>query len=222
MADNSKDETKHSLIFTYGSLKRGFKNHFLMEDLITQNDAVLIGSFVTQDPYPLVIGPYTIGYLINLPGNGHRVKGELYSVSAPGLARLDELEATRLGHYERLPIEVVSYRTESDDKEQDNEDVVEAEAYYAHRSFGEALWNKKMIQCVSEYSERENSLFVKKKDRLNGGRNFLDELRDFISASSDTHETESEAKFGENPTPSSGSVGWNKIPDSWCEDPFRK
>lgn len=191
MADNSKDDTKHSLIFTYGSLKRGFKNHSLIENLMAHNDAVFIGSCLTQNPYPLVIGPYSIGYLINLPGNGHRVKGEIYSVSARGLSRLDELEATRFGHYERLPIRVVRCH---EDRTEPDDDVVEAEAYYAHENFGEALWNKKLIQCVSEFSEREDGEFVKGQDRLNGGRNFLDELRLFI-ASSEIHSIEANS-FG--------------------------
>nr|POE73996.1 putative gamma-glutamylcyclotransferase [Quercus suber] len=99
-----------------------------MQSLIDQNDAVFLSTHVTLllHSYPLVCGPNGIPYLINLPGSGHRVKGELYSVSTHGLGRLDELKGTALGHYERLPIQTQA----------------EAEAYYAHRSFGEELWEK--------------------------------------------------------------------------------
>ncbi|XVE57433.1 hypothetical protein DITRI_Ditri04bG0090600 [Diplodiscus trichospermus] len=84
-------EVTQTLIFTYGTLKQGHGNHYLMQDLICRKDAVFLGAHVTHQPHPLVIGPHGILYLINLPGYGHRVKGELYSVSTRGLVHLDEL-----------------------------------------------------------------------------------------------------------------------------------
>ena len=73
---------KRALVFTYGTLKQGHGNHYLMQDLIRQKDAVFLGAHVTHQPHPLVIGPHGIPYLINLPGYGHRVKGELYSLDS--------------------------------------------------------------------------------------------------------------------------------------------
>lgn len=180
MAENSKDESKQSLVFSYGTLKRGFHNHFLMQDLMTHDDAVYVGSFQTHDSYPLVCGPHGIPYLINIPGTGHRVKGELYSVSTRGLSRLDELEGTSFGHYERLPVRVVRC---PDKGGSDPEEVVEAEAYYAHRSFGDAMWNRNLREGLCEFSERENGMHVKRQDRPDGGRNILEDVRLFIASS---------------------------------------
>ena len=165
--------SNHSLIFTYGTLKRGFFNHTLMQDLISRNDAVYFGDFQTHHTFPLVCGPHGIPYLINLPGSGHRVKGELYSVTGPGLARLDELEGTAIGHYERLPVRLV----------RDPDDVVSAEAYFAHRSFGEALWEKNGRDGLSEYSEVEGRRYVKRQDRPDEGRSILDDVRLLVASS---------------------------------------
>ncbi|KAJ1443124.1 Gamma-glutamylcyclotransferase, AIG2-like [Sesbania bispinosa] len=40
-------------------------------------------------------------------GSDQAVHGELYSVSARSLARMDELEGSSRAHYERLPIKLV-------------------------------------------------------------------------------------------------------------------
>ncbi|PON48036.1 Gamma-glutamylcyclotransferase, AIG2-like [Parasponia andersonii] len=177
MAENSKDvesASKQSLVFTYGTLKRGFYNYALMQDLISRNDALYLGGdFLTHHTFPLVCGPHGIPYLINLPGSGHRIKGELYSVTGPGLARIDDLEGTAIGHYERLPVRVV----------QDRGDVVSAEAYFAHRSFGEALWERNGRVGLSEYSEAEGRRYVKRRDRPDEGGSILDDVRVFVAAS---------------------------------------
>ncbi|XP_062098905.1 putative gamma-glutamylcyclotransferase At3g02910 [Humulus lupulus] len=173
---NLKDEAKRSLIFTYGTLKRGFHNHTLTQDLISHKDAVYVGDFVTHQPIPLVIGPHGIPYIINdLPGSGHRIKGELYAVTGPGLARLDDLEGIAIGHYERLPIQVV--RNLSDD-----DDVVSAEAYFAHRSFGHALWERNGRESLSEYSEIEGRRLVYKPDH---SRSILEDVSLFLAGASD-------------------------------------
>ncbi|KAK1428205.1 hypothetical protein QVD17_17034 [Tagetes erecta] len=68
----------------------------------------------------------------------NRVRGELYSVSDAGLQRLDVLEGITLRHYERLPIVV---RPEIGDSGDGGcRMVVDAEAYYAHRSFADDMW----------------------------------------------------------------------------------
>ncbi|XP_022858963.1 putative gamma-glutamylcyclotransferase At3g02910 [Olea europaea var. sylvestris] len=137
---NRKREDDVSLIFTYGTLKRGFHNHALIEDLMRTCDAVYLGNYSTVESFPLVVGPHGIPYLINLPGSGHRVRGELYSVSSNrGLARLDELERVDDGHYERLPVEV----TAGDGR--DKVVAVEVDAYFAHRRFGKNKGSKEEV-----------------------------------------------------------------------------
>ncbi|KAM0935448.1 putative gamma-glutamylcyclotransferase [Dioscorea sansibarensis] len=169
-------EEKWTVIFTYGTLKRGFFNHALMQDLILAGDAIYLGHAVTATPLPLVCGPYSVPFLLNLPGAGDRVRGELYSISPGALIRLDELEGTLRGHYERLPI---SIREEVRGGEGE---IVKAEAYYAHRSYAEQLWRRNGMKGLCCYSEKEVLGYVKRKDRPQD-ITFLDQIRIFIASS---------------------------------------
>ncbi|XVF51988.1 hypothetical protein PTKIN_Ptkin04bG0228900 [Pterospermum kingtungense] len=166
---------KQTLIFTYGTLKQGHANHYLLQDLIRQKDAAFLGTHVTHQPHPLVTGPHGIPYLINLPEHGHRVKGELYSVSTHGLVRLDELEAISIGHYERLPIQVC-------EKDHGGGGVlVAAEAYFAHRSFGERLWERQGKVGLNEFGEIEGNQYVRKEDRPDQGSDILRDITSFVA-----------------------------------------
>ncbi|KAK7307307.1 hypothetical protein VNO77_40246 [Canavalia gladiata] len=155
------------LIFTYGTLKQGLPNHGLMEELMSKDDAVLLGTYFTDHAYPLVCGPLGIPYLINLPGSGHRVKGEVYAVSEEALVRLDELEGVSAGYYERLPMVA---------EEEEGGGKVTAEAYWGHRSFGEVLWKMKGEMGLTEYGEKEAREYVRKEDRPDGRNTILDIL----------------------------------------------
>ncbi|CAN6314420.1 unnamed protein product [Urochloa humidicola] len=103
-----KKQQQRTLVFTYGTLKRGFSNHPLLQDLAQRGDASFVGAAVTASRLPLVCGPYRVPFLLNLPGEegADRVAGELYAVTPRGLERLDELEGVSRAHYERLPIAV--------------------------------------------------------------------------------------------------------------------
>ncbi|KAK6156472.1 hypothetical protein DH2020_010720 [Rehmannia glutinosa] len=165
-----------SLIFVYGTLKRGFYNHRLTEDLIRTRDAAYLGPHTTVEAFPLVCGPHGIPYLINLPGSGHRVRGELYSVSSGlGQARLDELEGVDRGHYERLPVAVTAAETDGV-----GERVLEVEAYFAHRGFGEALWKRCGEEGLSEYSMEMGNKYVRREDRPPAS-SFIHDIHKFIS-----------------------------------------
>ena len=89
-------------VFVYGTLKRGFPNHPLLER------ATLLGAARTCESWPLVIaGSWFVPCLLDRPGQGHRVRGEVYAVDAPTLADLDELEGVgEPDGYDRKPIEV--------------------------------------------------------------------------------------------------------------------
>lgn len=167
-----------SLIFTYGTLKRGFANHTLMQGLIDSGDAVYVGRYSTDLPFPLICGPYGIPFLINLPGQGHRVSGELFSVSPRGLCDVDELEGTSRGYYDRLPIRVSCIENE----EQDGVVSIHAEAYFAHRSFAEGLWRRKERVGLSEYSERHVKEYVRRSDRPKNW-SFIEGIKAFAASS---------------------------------------
>jgi len=77
----------HPLVFVYGTLKRGFHNHRVMEEAGAQ--FVCAGATVTC--FPLVQSG--LPFLLHRPGEGHRVEGEIFRVpTAAGWERLDRLE----------------------------------------------------------------------------------------------------------------------------------
>lgn len=166
-----------TLVFSYGTLKKDFPNHGLLLDLISSGDAIFVGCYSTVDPYPLVCGPYRVPFLLNLPGLGHRISGELYAVSTHALSLLDELEGTCLGHYERLPIVVARAKVNG----LQEEEVVGAEAYYAHRSYAEGLWKRCGEMGVTSYTEEVAEGYVKRAERPLDV-SFLDHIHRFISS----------------------------------------
>ena len=70
-------------VFVYGTLKRGYNNHYLLER------SRYMGKSATAPHYLMVSG----GFPVILPLNaGQSVAGELYHVDDATLARLDQLE----------------------------------------------------------------------------------------------------------------------------------
>jgi gamma-glutamylaminecyclotransferase len=90
-------------LFVYGTLKRGKPLHFYLQR------AQFLGVGVTADRYPLILaeeGWYP--YLLDLPGKGYRVTGELYSIDYPTLKVIDRVEEYP-DYYirKKIPVEVV-------------------------------------------------------------------------------------------------------------------
>ncbi|KAI5621426.1 gamma-glutamylaminecyclotransferase B, partial [Silurus asotus] len=85
--------TQMAHIFVYGTLKKGQPNYYRMLDTTTGN-AKFLGRARTVEKYPLVIASKdNIPFLLNIPGEGHRVQGEVYSVDEPMLKFLDRFES---------------------------------------------------------------------------------------------------------------------------------
>lgn len=84
------------LVFVYGSLKRGYKLHYLLESQLS------LGNAVTQSLYRLFdLGSYP--GLIEWP-EGLTIHGEVYQVDADCLAQLDEVEGVAEMLYARRRI----------------------------------------------------------------------------------------------------------------------
>ena len=85
-------------IFAIGTLKKGYPLHGYLEG------AEFLGQGTSCRPFPLVIaGPWFAPMLINEPGVGRHIKGELYRVSPDELAALDAAESVgRPGNYRQL------------------------------------------------------------------------------------------------------------------------
>ncbi|KAK6936511.1 Gamma-glutamylcyclotransferase, AIG2-like domain [Dillenia turbinata] len=172
------EEIQQSLVFTYGTLKKGFSNHTLIQDMISSNDAKFVGIYRTVDKFPLVCGPYRVPFLLNMPGSGDRVFGELYAVSPRGLERMDELEGTSKGHYRREQVKVREAGGGGD------ETGITAEVYFAGESYSEGLWRRCGERGVSSYTEKEAKGYVRRKDRPQN-LTFLEQIRLFVNSDSD-------------------------------------
>ncbi|KAM7365549.1 hypothetical protein PAMP_016466 [Pampus punctatissimus] len=80
-------------VFVYGTLKKGQPNYHRMFNNINGR-AEFLASACTTQKYPLVIaGTYNIPFLLNIPGQGHRVHGEIYKVDEQMLKFLDDFES---------------------------------------------------------------------------------------------------------------------------------
>ncbi|KAM4601600.1 gamma-glutamylaminecyclotransferase-like [Polymixia lowei] len=105
-------------VFVYGTLKKGQPNNFRMFDQ-AKGDAEFLGSARTVEKYPLVIaGEYNIPFLLNIPGEGQRVRGELYRVDSRMLAFLDAFESVPTMYQRTLvKLEVEEWRGGKDGEE---------------------------------------------------------------------------------------------------------
>lgn len=94
-----------SNVFVYGTLKRGFPNH----ETGGMRRHRYLGVFRTLEPRPLVIGGrWYSPCLIDEPGAGFPVRGEVFEVDDAGLAALDRLESVhRPDGYRRISLAVV-------------------------------------------------------------------------------------------------------------------
>ena len=106
-------------IFVYGTLKKGFPNHHRY-----MQSAEKLGNYRTVENYPLVlIGHRYVPCMINAPGEGEPIEGELYEVDNDCLKRLDALERIKKPDgYRRLKINIRSV-------EKHNAVALEAHAY---------------------------------------------------------------------------------------------
>ena len=91
------------LVFVYGTLKRGFPNYPAY-----MRGAEFLGACTTVEKFPLVLsGERWVPCMLDRPGDGSVVAGELFRVDDEGLRRLDALEeAGRPGGYLRRTIAV--------------------------------------------------------------------------------------------------------------------
>lgn len=61
---------------------------------LSNGKAELLASARTTQKFPLIIATkYNIPFMLNIPGEGHRVRGEIYKVDDKMLAFLDDFES---------------------------------------------------------------------------------------------------------------------------------
>lgn len=79
-------------VFVYGTLKKGQPNYYRMFDSANGKTEFLASAYTIQK-YPLVIASKNnIPFLLNIPGQGHQIQGEIYKVDEQMLKFLDDFE----------------------------------------------------------------------------------------------------------------------------------
>jgi gamma-glutamylaminecyclotransferase len=92
------------LVFVFGTLKEGFPNFRVNKGIRVP------GEFVTAQQLPLyLVGERRSPWLINTPGQGHQVVGQVFRVGSAALEEMDALErVNEPDGYKRLLIDVVA------------------------------------------------------------------------------------------------------------------
>uniref|UniRef100_A0A336K719 Gamma-glutamylcyclotransferase family protein n=1 Tax=Culicoides sonorensis TaxID=179676 RepID=A0A336K719_CULSO len=79
-------------VFLYGTLKRGQPNYHWLTNP-DHGYAKFICDAITVEKFPLIIASrFNIPFLLNIPGKGHQIKGEVYEIDEKMLHNLDKLE----------------------------------------------------------------------------------------------------------------------------------
>lgn len=89
--------SRRTLVFVYGTLKRGEPNHHVIDPAIhcsqENGQSRFVGRGFTEEKFPLIIGTrFNIPFLLDKAGLGHKIRGELYEVDDKVLKQLDILE----------------------------------------------------------------------------------------------------------------------------------
>ncbi|NNE15349.1 MAG: gamma-glutamylcyclotransferase [Saprospiraceae bacterium] len=107
-----------NLVFSYGTLKRGFPNHSIMEEI----KASYISDASTNFKYPLLLdGKWNTPFMIhkkNFP-NSYKISGELFEIDNKGIIALDKFEGVDKCYYKRLEIEISYKHTNGDTTSKD-------------------------------------------------------------------------------------------------------
>jgi 2,3-diphosphopglycerate-independent phosphoglycerate mutase len=133
------------LLFVYGTLKRFEINYpfWMGPEGRDNHGARFLGTAETCDAYPLFVTSAAFENcspaLLNLPGEGYRVKGELYEVSHEKMRSLDILEDVATGLYEPrvIRLRVVQQRPPRFPGSSALPSEVDAVVYFRAREFDE-------------------------------------------------------------------------------------
>ncbi|XP_024366296.1 putative gamma-glutamylcyclotransferase At3g02910 [Physcomitrium patens] len=163
-----------SMAFMYGTLKQGFSNHWLMENVIGEGHAHVIGVAKTKHRHPLVCGPFQVPFLLHMPNSGHQVKGEVYALDQLAVELLDNLERVSKGHCMRRPLVLTGLRSLEVDCAPSSE--VLSEAYFAHLALQLGLSRAPHLEA---YTKKETVNYVYREDRPKD-RTFLEHVNHLI------------------------------------------
>ena len=163
------------LFFVYGTLKAGFPNHHHLPSACK-----LVGAATTVDLYPLVVADHFHGlpFLINQPGVGFHVHGEVYEVAEGESSTivgtfLDQFEGVAGGMYERVSLSIAvdsaiggDSRDSYDSRNRDADgDVLTAFSYVCGAGCGAGTGRELMMRYPLIPCYKTTTSFVAREDR---------------------------------------------------------
>jgi gamma-glutamylaminecyclotransferase len=132
------------IVFIFGTMKQGYPN------FKTNQGARIAGNFITSQKYPLyLVGERHSPWLIDSPGQGNRIHGQLFKVSSQTLEKMDKLERIEeLDGYRRVIIEV-----------ENTVDSVVSEAFVYIKPNDQIAAEEIKIGPISRYEDRHAQMY---------------------------------------------------------------
>eukprot|EP00922_Rhytidocystis_sp_ex-Travisia-forbesii_P064490 GHVS01095821.1.p1 GENE.GHVS01095821.1~~GHVS01095821.1.p1 ORF type:complete len:271 (-),score=50.17 GHVS01095821.1:325-1137(-) len=147
-------------VFVYGTLKRGFRNHYNMQ----HSDIRYACSAVTIHKLPLYMDPLQRNRpcLANVKGVGHQVRGEVYRVTSEQLKSLDEFERVPT-HYHR---ELLPLQVDRDCQGEERGRVLYAHVYFINvkEDMKQRIKEREEMQLIEDYSLAHHKFYVSRKE----------------------------------------------------------
>jgi gamma-glutamylaminecyclotransferase len=140
---------ERTLVFVFGTLKAGFPNFAV-------NQGRRVGTtYRTVERHPMVLmGARHVPWMIDAPGTGERVAGEVYEVDAAALAAMDELEGVgRPDGYHRKALPVQA----------DDGSIVQAHVYMKHAH--QMVPTDVRVGPLAEYTMAHAALYRRRGDQ---------------------------------------------------------
>ncbi|CAG7818967.1 unnamed protein product [Allacma fusca] len=148
-------------VFVYGTLKHDEPNHHWLTNE-ENGKATFVTKGKTQTPYPLIIASrYNIPFLLDKPGTGKNIEGEVYEIDEKMLSKLDILEEYPKLYVRREEVILVPPEVKS-------EGVLNATIYFLP-SFQPDLLTKPFLESYSSNGPH-NLRYVASEDDLSDAK----------------------------------------------------
>lgn len=144
-------------VFLYGTLKRSQPNYHWLTNA-EHGYAKYICDAVTCEKFPLIIASsFNIPFLLNVPGKGHQIKGEVFEIDEKMLSNLDILEDYPV-LYER-EVKLLKLVATTNDDLTKNGEIIEGVTYYL-KKYPEKLLE---LEFIDEYKDSQERSYQPKE-----------------------------------------------------------